>query len=138
VKGSILSVTVVLAAGLAAAAFAATPERDFRVNPTGGSRVTGTGTLRSAGIETGMQLMLTGLPKKTTFRVVLRTGTCARRSATSTLLGIASAGANGSARYSSLVRRNGAPMRFEAVADGKHVVTIVVKLKTLACGAIPA
>jgi hypothetical protein len=138
VKGSILSVTAVLAAGLAAVAVAATPERDFKVKPLGGSHVTGTGTLRSAGIETGLQLMLTGLPRNKRFRVELHTGTCARRSATTTLLGIATAGSNGTARYSSLVRRNGAAISFASVADGKHVVTIVMKTKTLACGAIPA
>ena len=137
-KGSIFSVTAVLAAGLAAVAAAATPQRDFKVLPVGASHVTGTGTLRSAGIETGLQLMLSGLPRNRKFRVLLHTGTCARRSATSTVLGIATSGSNGTARYSSLVRRNGAAMSFASVADGKHVVTVVVKTKTLACGAIPA
>jgi hypothetical protein len=137
VKGSILSVIVVLAAVLTAVAVAATPERDFRVKPAGGSKVTGTGILKSAGIETGLQLSLTGLPRGKKFRVVLNTGTCGRR-ATSILLGIGTSGKNGVAHYSSLVRRNGAAMAFRSVADGKHVVTIVVSTKTLACGAIPA
>ena len=82
--------------------------------------------------------MLTGLPKNKKFRLVLTTGTCARRSAKVTLLGIATAGPKGIANYASLVRSNGAPIRFASIVDGKHVITVVIGKKTLACGSIPA
>ena len=139
-KGSVLSFAAALAAGLAAAAvaFAAPPQRDFRLQPVGGSRVHGTATVRSLGAETGMELVLTGLPKGKKFRVLLNAGSCARRSASFTLLGIAAAGPKGVAHYSSLVRSNGAPMSFKSIADGKHVIAVVVGKKTVACGSIPA
>jgi hypothetical protein len=140
VKGLFFSLTLALAAGLVAAAvaLAALPEREFSVHGLGGSRIDGDATLRSLGTETGMELVLTGLPRGKKFRVVLTTGSCARRSAKVTLLGIATAGPNGLARYASLVRRNGAPIAFRSIADGKHVITVVVSKKTLACGSIPA
>ena len=112
-KGSFFSLTVALAAALVAAAVAvaATPQRDFSVHPVGiSSRVAGDATLNSLGRETGIQVVLTGLPKGKKFRLVLTTGTCARRSAKVTLLGIASADKRGIANYASLVRSNGAPI----------------------------
>jgi hypothetical protein len=36
------------------------------------------------------------------------------------------------------MRRNGAPIAFKTIADGKHVIAIVVGTKTVACGSIPA
>jgi hypothetical protein len=129
--------TVLAALLLAAVAVAALPQRDFSVSPRGGSKVKGTGTVKSVGAETGMTLALRGLPRDKKFRVVLNTGTCAHRTA-GTLLGIAAADKNGVSRYSSLVRRNGAPIAFKSVADGKHVIVVVVSKKTVACGPIPA
>jgi hypothetical protein len=134
----ILIITAGCVAGLVAVAVAtAAPERTFAVSPMGGSKVKGTATLKSLGEETGMTLALRGLPRDKKFRVVLNTGTCARRTA-GTLLGIAAADKNGVARYASLVRRNGAPIAFKSIADGKHVIVVVVSKKTVACGSIPA
>jgi hypothetical protein len=141
VKGSFFSLTVALAAALVAAAVAvaAQPKRDFSLHPVGiTSRVAGDATLNSLGRETGIQVVLTGLPKGKKFRLVLTRGTCARRSAKVTLLGIASADKRGIANYASLVRDNGAPINFASIVDGKHVITVVVAKKTLACGSIPA
>jgi hypothetical protein len=140
VKGSFFSLTLALAAGLvvAAVAVAAPPQRDFSLHAVGGSRVTGDATLKSLGMESGIQVVVTGLPKNKKFRLVLTTGTCARRNVKVTLLGIASADRRGIANYASLVRSSGAPINFASIADGKHVITIVIAKKTLACGSIPA
>jgi hypothetical protein len=139
VKGSVLSFAAALAAGLTTAGVAfAAPQRDFRLGPVGGALTAGTATVKSVGLETAMELTLTGLPKGKFFRVVLNAGTCAHQSASVAPLGGASARANGTARYSSLMRRNGAPIAFKTIADGKHVIAIVVGTKTVACGSIPA
>jgi hypothetical protein len=138
VKGSWLIFLAVLAAALTVvAAASAAPERDFRLRSMGGSGVTGEGTLTSLGAETGLRVVLEHLKPGKKFRLMLNTGTCARRRA-GIGIGEGKARPDGTSYVSSLVRNNGAPMRFKTVVDGKHVIAVLVGTKAVACGPIPA
>lgn len=134
-----LALIVALAASLATASAAlAGLSRDFTFRRLGGSTVSGEGTIKSVGSETGLTVVLRGLVPGKKFRLVLSAGTCAKRQAPFTGLGEGKARRDGTSYTSSLVRRAGAPIAFKSVADGKHVIVVHVGTKSVACGAIPA
>jgi hypothetical protein len=139
-KGMIVVLAAACAAGLVAVgvAFADTPERTFPIKPLSGSKITGSGNLRSLGDETGMGITLNGLPKNKKFTLVLHTGTCAKRSASFVLIGTGTANPYGYARYTTFVAPRGVPIAFGTLADGTHVIAVRVAKKVVACGSIPA
>jgi hypothetical protein len=134
-----LALITALAASLATAAVAlAAPERDLQFRRLGGSTVSGEGTIKSVGAETGLTVVLRGLTPGKKFRMLLSAGTCARRKAPFTGLGEGKARHDGTSYTSSLVRRAGAPIAFKSLADGKHVIVVHVGTRTVACAVIPA
>ena len=130
-------ITALAASLVMAAVAAAAPERDFVFRPRSGSTVSGEGTVKSLGAETGLTVVLRGLTPGKKFRMILSTGICARRTAPFTGLGEGKARKDGTSYTSSLVRRNGAPLPFKTVTDGKHVIAVHVGTKTVACASIP-
>jgi hypothetical protein len=137
-KGSwLIFVAVVAAALTVVVAASAAPERDFRLRSLGGSRVIGEGTFTSLGAETGLRVVIEHLKPGKKFRLMLNIGTCARRTA-GINIGEGKARQDGTSYTSSLVRRNGAPIRFKTVTDGKHVIAVIVGTRAVACGPIPA
>ena len=90
-------------------------ELQFGLRPLNGTKVAGTGTLRSLGAETALTLKLHGLAPNKSFRTVMGTGTCARRRGPFTALGGG-----------------------KAQPDGKHIILIFRATRAVACGLIPA
>jgi hypothetical protein len=136
-KKLVLISTVVAAALTLVAVASAAVERNFNFRPLGSSRVTGEGTIKSLGSETGLTVVLRGMTRGQKFKLMLATGTCAHRT-NATTAGVGQARPDGTSYTSSLLRKRGAPLKFKAVADGKHVMTVVVAKKAVACAAIPA
>jgi hypothetical protein len=136
-KLAFISAVAAVALAAIAVAFAAS-ERRFSLGPANGSKVSGTGTLRSLGAETALALKLRGLPAGKNFRTVLGTGTCTRRSGPFSPIGGGQARPDGTAAASSLVHNKGLPVAFKKIADGKHIVLVFQGTKAVACGLIPA
>jgi hypothetical protein len=137
VKKLVLISTVAVALAAVAVAVAAS-ERRFSLGPANGSKVSGTGTLRSLGAETALSLKLRGLPAGKNFRMVLGTGTCTHRSGPFLPIGGGQARPDGTAAASSLVHNKGLPVAFRKIADGKHIVLVFRVTRAVACGLIPA
>ena len=130
--------TVIAAALIAVVVATAASGRQFRLQPVGASNVRGTGTVRSLGAETGLSLALRGFPGAKKFHIVMNAGTCSHRSTSVDALGDGKSRPDGTARTASLIRHRGMPLAFKKVADGRHVIAIILGTKTVACGAIPA
>jgi hypothetical protein len=133
-----LIVTVGLVALAAIGVALAAQERQFRLGPLNGAKVSGTGTVRSLGSETALSLKLRGLPPRKVFRTVMGMGTCARRSGPFTAAGGGVSRPDGTALASALVRIKGYPVVFKKITDGKHIVLIFLATRAVACGLIPA
>jgi hypothetical protein len=133
---AVLAAAVVAVA--AASALAAPPLAEgVAFKPVAKSGVAGTGVVRQNGIGTAVVVRLTGLKPGSTARVLLRTGRYPKLSASFATAVTAKADARGRARASSAIRFRNEPVAFNVVADGHHVLTVVVNGRIVALAEIP-
>jgi len=134
---------VLLAAALATiavtAAGAATPPlaEGVTFKSVAKSGVVGSGTVTANGIGTGVTVRLTGLKPNSTARVLLRTGRYPQLSASFAKAVNVKADGSGRGRASSAIRFRNEPVGFPIVADGRHVLTVVVDGRIVAVAEIP-
>jgi hypothetical protein len=127
----------ILGVGVSAAT-AATPTEGVLFRPVGKSGVAGKAELGANGIGTRVSVRITGLAPGATARVLLRTGPWPRLSASfATAVGSVKADAKGVARATSAIRFRNEPVSWRIVADGDHVLTVVVGGRVVAYAGIP-
>jgi len=126
-----------LVATLATAAAASNPTETVVFKPIAGSGVKGTATLGANGIGTRVSVRLTGVAPGATARVLVRVGQYPNLSASFAKAVYAKSNPNGVARASSAVRFRNQPVSWSIVADGDHVLTVVVDGKLVAYAEIP-
>lgn len=113
-----------------------------RLEPVGGSGVSGTATVRATGDDTAsVSLEVSGLVPGISSTVQLRAGTCATPSASFGLLGTLQPDAAGNASLSTSTVRVSAtgavtPLEFSLLTDGDRLLQ-VVSTEVVACGEIP-
>ena len=112
---------------------------DVRLDPTGGSGVSGVTTLVALPEgETRFELQLSGLLPGQRYGLQLHAGTPAQPSASFTQVAMVTADASGRATASGLVRVRGTEdIPLLDIADGNHVLTVVGFGRTVAVGSIP-
>lgn len=115
----------------------AAPVEAVKLQPVGGSKVTGRATYQAKGAGTVVTVHLTGLGARTTFRAHLNAGTCEAPSASTTAIATGRADAKGTARATGAVRFRGEPLPISVVADGEHLVSVVAGGKMVACAVLP-
>jgi hypothetical protein len=101
------------------------------------SGVAGTGTVTQNGIGTRVAVRLNGLEPGSTARVLLRSGRWPNLSASFARAVTVKADASGRARGTSAIRFRNEPVAFNIVADGHHVLTVVVSGRVVAQAEIP-
>ena len=132
---SVAAVAATLLATGAAANYAPTEAVLFK--PVAKSGVTGRAELGANGIGTKVSVRITGLRPGATARVLVRTGRYPKLSASFAKAVFAKADAKGVARASSAVRYRNEPVSWGLIADGDHVLTVVVDGKLVAYAEIP-
>jgi hypothetical protein len=132
---AVSSVGVLLSAS-GAAAFS--PTERVPLEPlSDSSRVHGSAVVGAHGAGTRASVSLSGLRRGTAVRVLLQSGTCRRHGASFAVLVSGRAGATGAFRATGAARFHGQPVGYGIVADGAHVITVVVAGRLVACGVIP-
>ncbi len=108
-----------------------------RLDPVGGSGVSGTATLSAAGDGTRVALDIKGLAPGAEARGSMRAGTCAWSGASFATLPDLKADADGRARATGSVLFHGTEnVALETMADGEHIIGIQAG-QFGACGVIP-
>jgi hypothetical protein len=108
-----------------------------RLEPVGGSGVSGTAVLTAAGDGTTVELDVQGLAPGTTARATMHANTCAMPSASFAALPDLQADANGKATATGSVLFRGTDnVPLTSMADGGHIITIQTG-QMVACGVIP-
>ena len=126
---------VVASTGLAVAQGSVT----VRLDPAGGSNVSGTATLTAEGQGTRVNLEVTGLAAGTDARTTLHAGTCATPGASAAALPALTAGANGQATASGMILFRGTEnVALADIADGAHIIAVAGPDGTVACGQVPS
>jgi opacity protein-like surface antigen len=133
---STLAVAVV-AAAFAAGASAAAPVETVLFKPVAKSGVAGSATVGANGIGTKISVRLKGLAPGAKATVLLRVGRYPKLSASFAKGVVATADARGVARASSAIRYRSEPVSFSVVADGDHVLTVIVGGRVVAYAEIP-
>lgn len=131
----VAALAAVVAVSGAAANYAPTEAVLFK--PVAKSGVTGRAELGANGVGTKISVRITGLRPGATARVLVRTGRYPRLSASFARAVVAKADAKGVARASSAVRFRNEPVSWGVIADGDHVLTIVVDGRLVAYAEIP-
>jgi hypothetical protein len=109
-----------------------------RLDPVGGSGVSGTAILTAAGEGTHVELDVQGLPPGTTARATMQANTCAMPSASFAALPDLQADASGRATATGSVLFHGTDnVALATMADGAHILTIQTG-QMVTCGVIPA
>jgi hypothetical protein len=133
-----LALAVAVLALAATATAAANPTEGVLFKPVAKSGVTGKAELGANGVGTRVSVRITGLAPGATARVLLRTGPWPKLSASfATAVGAIKADARGVARGSSAVRFRNEPVSWQIIADGDHVLTVVVGGRVVAYAGIP-
>lgn len=132
-------VAIVVAAVAATGASATGPALAEGVSfkPIARSGVAGTGTVSQNGVGTRVAVRLTGLKPGSTARVLLRSGRWPNLSASFAKGVTVKADASGRARGASALRFRNEPVAFNIVADGYHVLTVIVSGRVVALAEIP-
>jgi hypothetical protein len=108
-----------------------------RLDPVGGSAVSGTATLTAAGDGTNVALDIEGLAPNAGARATMHAGTCALPSASFAGLPNLKADATGRAMATGPVLFHGTEnIALATMADGEHIITIQTE-QVVACGVIP-
>lgn len=109
------------------------------LKPLAASRVSGTVSLAAAGRGTTVTLTVRGLPPWTVAYARLHAGTrITQLSASAARLPDLRADARGTARATGRVLFRGRePVQLSAIADGEHIVVVVVRGRIVAYGLIP-
>ncbi|MCL4296849.1 MAG: hypothetical protein KJ077_14025 [Anaerolineae bacterium] len=109
-----------------------------RLEPVGGSGVSGTAVLTAAGEGTNVELEVQGLAPGASARATMQANTCAMPSASFAALPDLQADASGMAvATGSVLFRGTDSVSLATMADGGHVLTIQTG-QMVACGVIPA
>lgn len=109
-----------------------------RLDPVGGSGVSGTATLTAAGEGTTVELEVEGLAPGTAAQAAMQANTCAMPSASFAALPELQADATGRAMATgSVLFRGTENVALATMADGEHIITIQAG-QVVACGVIPA
>ena len=132
-----IALVALAAAALAANVTAANPTETVVFKQVAKSGVAGTATVGANGVGTKVSVRLTGLAPRAKATVLLRVGRYPKLSASFAKAVTATADARGVARASSAVRFRGKPVSFSVVADGDHVLTVVVGGRIVAYAEIP-
>ena len=127
----------VVAAAFAASAAAVAPTETVVFKPVANSGVKGTATLGANGIGTKVSVRLIGLKPGAKATVLVRTGRYPRLGASFAKAAVATADARGAARASSAVRYRDEPVSWSVIADGDHVLTVIVGGRVVAYAEIP-
>ncbi len=110
----------------------------IRLDPMGGSGVSGTAILSAAGDGTTVALDLKGLAPGVAARGTMQAGTCAWPSASFAALPDLKADATGRARATGAVLFHGTEnVALATMADGEHIIAIQAGQVWMACGVIP-
>ncbi len=132
------ALAVALLAVGATSAAALNPTEGVVFKPVAKSGVTGKADLGANGIGTRVSVRITGLAPGATARVLVRTGRWPKLSASfATAVRAVKADARGVARASSAVRFRDEPVSWRIIADGDHVLTVVVGGRVVAYAPIP-
>jgi hypothetical protein len=121
----IVLIGAALLTGAAVASAAHPPFESVVLAPLHGSSVTGRVTYRAHGNGTSTTVRLRGVPPGATARVLLHAGTCRAHGLSFAVV------AGGRIVF------HGAPVPIGVVTDGKHVFSVVVNGREVACAAIP-
>ena len=132
------TLAVVAALVLAPLAAAVNPYVHVSLRQRGGSGVTGSAVVAAKSDGTRVTLTLYGLAPKSAVRALLNAGTCAKPSASFTLIVSAKATAAGGVSSAAQLALGGKQVSFFDVADGEHVIRITAGSQVVACGAVPA
>lgn len=137
-RSLLLAVAVLVAAFAAGSARANyAPTEGVLFKPVNKSGVTGRAELGANGIGTKVSVRITGLRPGAAARVLVRVGRYPKLSASFAKAAVARADAKGVARASSAVRFRNEPVSWDVIADGDHVLTVVVDGKLVAYAEIP-
>lgn len=108
-----------------------------KLDPMGGSGVSGTATLTGAGAGTQVVLDIQGLAPGATARAVMNANTCAMPSASFAALPDLTADATGRATATgSILFRGTDDLALATMADGAHIIAVQTD-QMVACGVIP-
>ena len=130
---SIIVLVLLLLPGLLMAQVAVT----VRLDPVGGSGVSGMATLTAAGEGTQVELDIQGLAPGATARATMQANTCTMPSASFAALPDLQADATGRATATGSVLFRGTDnVALATMADGAHIITIQTG-QVVACGVIP-
>jgi len=131
---SLIVLVLLLLAGMVMAQEAIT----VRLDPVGGSEVSGTATLIAAGDRTDGALDIKGLAPGADARATMHAGTCAMPSGSFAALPDLKADATGRATATGSVLFHGTEnVALATMADGEHIIAIQAGGQVVACGVIP-
>jgi hypothetical protein len=117
--------TAAVAAIFASAALALAPYESVELKPLNGSHVAGRIVYHGPAGGTRVQAQLRGVPGGGAVHVLLHAGTCRTHGLSSAVV------VRGRLLF------HGSPVAIDTVADGRHVFTVVLNGRELACAPIP-
>ncbi|HZQ88544.1 MAG TPA: hypothetical protein VFA42_00900 [Gaiellaceae bacterium] len=122
---------VALAGGMA------NPTERVELRPLAASPVRATAVVGSDGRGTRAILDISKAPPHARVRAVLNAGTCRKRSASLAAAGSARSDGAGRAHWTARILVRNSAVDWNAVADGGHILVLVINGKAAACGSIP-
>jgi predicted lipoprotein with Yx(FWY)xxD motif len=112
------------------------PSETVQLGPQRGSHVVGTAVVAAEGAGTVVRVSVKGLAPRVRVVAKVRSGTCSSLGAASGLIASGRSDARGRFRARRAVTFHGAPVAYDGIADGEHVITIAGRSRVVACGIV--
>jgi predicted lipoprotein with Yx(FWY)xxD motif len=117
---------------------AAPPTATVQLGPQRGSHVVGAAVVTAADVGTVVRLALKGLAPRVRVVARVRSGSCTSLGPGSGLIARGKSDARGRFRVKRAVTFHGAPVAYDTIADGGHVIAIAARSRVVACGVVGA
>ena len=131
------ALAAVILTPVALAAGTATPTERIRLEPLAASPARATAVVGRHGRGSRVTVEVSKAPRHALVRAVLNAGTCHTRSASFASAGSARSDGAGRARWTAPILFHNSPLDWDTIADGDHVLVLIINGKAAACGAIP-
>ena len=135
-KGVLALVLTASALGGGSGHAAGPPSQTVQLEPQRGSHVVGTAVVTAEAAGTVVRVSVKGLAPRVRVVARVRSGTCTSLGAGSGLIARGKADARGRFRVRRAVTLHGAPVAYDTIADGEHVITIGGRSRVVACGVV--
>ena len=115
----------------------ANPTERVQLQPLAASPVRATAVVGRHGRGTQVAVDVSKAPPHARVRAVLNAGTCFKRSASFADAGSARNNGDGRAHWTARILFHNGPVGWDTVADGGHILVLIINGKAAACGSIP-